>query len=111
MRFGDLVKKVKILCKINDVSYNTLGNLNDNIISFVDNSHNNITFDYTKMVMTMNDDYKIDFNNGFITIDKNINFDIVVNKIICNNNEVKINYEIGEQHFCFLLTYNQDLKG
>ena len=111
MRFGDLVEKAKVFCKINDISFETLGNLNDNILTFTDNSHNNIIFDYTKMIMMMNNDYEIDFKKRIISIDKNIKFDIVVNEIICNNNEVKINYEIGEQHFCFLLTYTKILKG
>lgn len=108
---GDLVKKIRINYKINDVSQEILGNFENNIIYFTDNSHNNISFDYTKMTLTKNNDYLIDFINKVILIEKNIKFDIVVNKIICNNSEVKINYEIGDQIFNFSLSYTQDLKG
>lgn len=106
--FGDLVKKIRVNYKINDISHEVLGELKDNIIYFKDDSHNNMSFDYTKMILTKNNDYIIDFINKNITTVENIKFDIVVNKIICNNNEVKINYEIGGQKFYFLLTYTQD---
>lgn len=104
------MNSVRINCQINDYLIECNGTKKNNLIIFEDNEYNILSFDYNTIELKKDKLYTINFKEHWCMFENGLKISIEVTKITCNNNDIIIKYQVGDQKFDFSLKYT-DMKG